>query len=215
MKLTLKEPGSAITHFVAAIAVIIAAIPLIVKAAGPGNWVSITSLIIFAASMGLLYLCSTIYHSLVINEKINRRLRKLDHMMIFVMIAGSYTPVCMIALERKTGIMLCTAVWIIAVVGILVKALWINCPKWFSSIIYIGMGWVCIFAMPQIYHALTSAQFGWLLAGGIIYTIGGIIYALKLPIFDANHKNFGSHEIFHLFVMGGSACHFVTMFLLI
>ena len=91
---------------------------------------------------------------------------------------------------------------------------WITCPKWFSSVIYIGMGWLCVLAFSQIFHALSKPAFGWLLAGGIIYTIGGIIYALKVPIFNAKHKNFGSHEIFHLFVMGGSACHFVTMFLL-
>ena len=76
------------------------------------------------------------------------------------------------------------------------------------------VGWLCVLAFSQIFHALSRPAFGWLLAGGIIYTIGGIIYALKVPLFDAKHKNFGSHEIFHLFVMGGSACHFVTMFLL-
>ena len=101
-----------------------------------------------------------------------------------------------------------------ALVGIIVKACWITCPKWFSSVIYIGMGWLCVLAFSQIFHALSRPAFGWLLAGGIIYTIGGIIYALKVPIFNAKHKNFGSHEIFHLFVMGGSACHFVTMFML-
>ena len=101
-----------------------------------------------------------------------------------------------------------------ALFGIIVKACWITCPKWFSSVIYIGMGWLCVLAFSQIFHALSKPAFGWLLAGGIIYTIGGIIYALKVPIFNAKHKNFGSHEIFHLFVMGGSACHFVTMFLL-
>lgn len=215
MKLALKEPGSAVTHFVAAIAVAIAAIPLITKAALYGNNICIISLSVFTISMAMVYMCSTLYHSLDINENINVLLRKLDHMMIFIMIAGSYTPVCLIALENKTGIILCAAVWLIAVIGILLKACWIGCPKFISSIIYIGMGWTCVFAMPQIYHSLTIAQFGWLLAGGIIYTIGGVIYALKVPAFDAAHKNFGSHEIFHLFVMAGSACHFVTMFLLI
>jgi len=215
MKLTLKEPGSAITHFIAAISVAAAAVPLIIKSALYGNTISIISLVIFTVTMAMVYICSTVYHSLDISEKINNILRKLDHMMIFIMIAGSYTPICLIALEHETGTALCIAVWVIAVVGVLIKGLWINCPKWFSSIIYIGMGWVCVFAMPQIFHSLTSAQFIWLLAGGIIYTAGGIIYALKLPLFNAAHKNFGSHEIFHLFVMGGSACHFVTMFLLL
>ena len=82
----------------------------------------------------------------------------------------------------------------------------------FSSVLYIGMGWVCVLAFTQILNSLSPAAFGWLLAGGIIYTVGGVIYALKVPIFDRKHKNFGSHEIFHLFVMAGSICHFILMY---
>lgn len=210
----LKDPGSAITHFIAVILVLIAAIPLLIKAAREPDHLHIIALSVFILSMILLYMASTIYHSLDISDKANRRLRKVDHMMIFVLIAGSYTPICLLALKGNTGMFLCILVWAVALVGILIKALWINCPKWFSSVIYIGMGWLCVLAFSQIFHALSRPAFGWLLAGGIIYTIGGIIYALKVPLFNARHKNFGSHEIFHLFVMGGSACHFVTMFLL-
>jgi len=93
-----------------------------------------------------------------------------------------------------------------------VKAFWIYCPKWFSSILYIAMGWVCVLALPQILGSLPTGAFAWLLAGGIVYTIGGVIYALKLPIFNSRHKSFGSHAIFHLFVMGGSFCHFIVMY---
>ena len=96
--------------------------------------------------------------------------------------------------------------------GILINALWISCPKWFSSCIYIAMGWICVTAFGQILSSLTPGAFGWLLAGGIIYTAGGVIYALKLPLFNSRHKNFGSHEIFHLFVMGGSFCHYMMMY---
>ena len=92
------------------------------------------------------------------------------------------------------------------------KAFWINCPKWFSSVLYIAMGWVCVLAFTQIINSLSPEAFGWLLAGGIIYTVGGVIYALKLPLFNARHRSFGSHEIFHLFVMGGSACHLFLMY---
>lgn len=133
-------------------------------------------------------------------------------MMISVLIAGTYTPICLLVLDRKTGIPLLLLVWGIAIAGILIKAFWINCPKWFSSLLYIGMGWTCVLAFTQILNSLPPAAFGWLLAGGIIYTIGGVIYALKLPLFNNRHKNFGSHEIFHLFVMGGSACHFIVMY---
>ena len=204
MKFKIKDPGSAITHFIAFL--------LAVLAAREPDTLHVIAMGIFILSMMLLYAASTVYHTLDINEKVNRRLRKMDHMMIFILIAGSYTPVCLIALNGKTGTMLCIAVWAIALIGIIVKACWITCPKWFSSVIYIGMGWLCVLAFSQIFEALSRPAFGWLLAGGIIYTIGGIIYGLKLPIFDAKHKNFGSHEIFHLFVMGGSFCHFVVMY---
>ena len=136
-------------------------------------------------------------------------------MMISVLIAGSYTPICLLVLKGTTGIILLSIVWGIAIFGILIKAFWINCPKWVSSVLYIGMGWLCVLAFVPIFHALPRAGFNWLLAGGIIYTIGGIIYGLKLPIFNARHKNFGSHEIFHVFIMLGSACHFIVMYFFI
>lgn len=212
MKLNLKEPGSAITHFIGLVMALLGVAPLLIKAAREPDILHILALGIFILSMILLYAASTIYHSLDISEKVNRRLRKLDHMMIFILIAGSYTPICLIALNNRTGIILCIAVWAVAILGIAVKACWITCPKWFSSVLYIGMGWMVVLAFSQIFSALSKPAFAWLLAGGIIYTIGGVIYALKLPIFDSRHKNFGSHEIFHLFVMGGSACHFVLMY---
>ena len=158
---------------------------------------------IFATSMVLLYAASTIYHSIChVSTKVLRNFQKLDHMMIFVLIAGSYTPVCMIILGGRIGYTLLALVWGIAVAGIIVKGLWITCPKWFSSIIYIAMGWTCLPVFARLWTDLPHAAFGWLLAGGIIYTIGGVIYALKLPVFNALHKYFGSHEIFHLFVIG-------------
>lgn len=212
MKQRIKDPGSAITHFIGCVMAMLAALPLLVKAAREPNRIYMIAMSIFILSMILLYAASTIYHTVDSTEKVNRRLRKLDHIMIFVLIAGSYTPVCLIVLQGRTGLLLCTAVWIIAVIGIVVKACWITCPKWFSSIIYIGMGWLCVFAFIPIMKSLSIAGFTWLLAGGIIYTIGAIIYALKLPIFNSHHKNFGSHEIFHLFVMGGSICHFIVMY---
>ena len=201
MKFKMKDPGSAITHLIGCIMAVLAAAPLLLKAAREPDKINIIAMGIFILSMILLYAASTIYHTVDSTEKVNRRLRKMDHMMIFILIAGSYTPVCLIVLQNMTGYVLCAAVWAVALIGIIVKACWITCPKWFSSVIYIGMGWLCVFAFIPIVRALSPAGFGWLLAGGIIYTIGGIIYALKLPIFNSRHKNFGSHEMFHLFVM--------------
>lgn len=212
MKFKLKDPGSAITHFIAMILSIFSAGPLLIRASVKHDSLHVFSLAIFIFSMILLYAASTTYHTLDISPKINKILKKFDHMMIFILIAGTYTPVCLIVLNNSMGYLLCGIVWAIALIGILIKALWIHCPKWFSSILYIGMGWVCVIAITQLLKALSPAAFGWLLAGGILYTIGGIIYALKLSVFNAKHKCFGSHEIFHLFVMAGSACHFVLMF---
>ena len=208
----IKEPGSAITHFIGMLMAIFAAVPLLIKAAHEPSRIYIISLTIYAASLILLYAASTSYHTFDISPKVNTILKKIDHMMISVLIAGSYTPVCLIVLKGRTGIILLTIVWAIAIAGILIKAFWVYCPKWVSSVLYIGMGWTCVLAFTQILNNMSPAAFGWLLAGGIIYTVGGVIYALKLPIFNSRHKNFGSHELFHLFVMGGSACHFVVMY---
>ena len=208
----IKDPGSAITHFIGMLMAIFAAVPLLIKAASEPGRIYIISLAIYAASLILLYAASTTYHTFDISEKVNTVLKKIDHMMISVLIAGSYTPVCLIVLRGRTGLILLTIVWSIAIAGILIKAFWVYCPKWVSSVLYIGMGWTCVLAFTQILNNMSPAAFGWLLAGGIIYTVGGVIYALKLPVFDNRHKNFGSHEIFHLFVMGGSACHFVVMY---
>ena len=211
-KFRIKDPWSAITHFIGMVMAAIASVPLLIKAAHQPDSVYIIAMSVYAASLILLYAASTTYHTFDISERVNKLLKKIDHMMISILIAGSYTPVCLIALKGRLGIILLSIVWGIAIAGILIKAFWIFCPKWVSSVLYIGMGWTCVLAFTQLLSNLAPAAFGWLLAGGIIYTIGGVIYALKLPLFNSRHQNFGSHEIFHLFVMAGSACHFIVMY---
>lgn len=213
MQITIREPGSAITHFIAMMMAVFAAVPLLIKAGIQSGQENLLAMAIFMGSMILLYGASATYHSVGLTGRSLRIFRKLDHMMIFVLIAGSYTPVCLIVLGGKLGYTLLALVWGIAAVGMLIKAFWITCPKWFSSIIYIAMGWVCVLVFGPLLNTLSTPAFLWLLAGGIIYTVGGVIYALKLPIFNSKHKFFGSHEVFHLFVMGGSICHFIFMYL--
>ena len=213
MQITIREPGSAITHFIAMMMAVFAAVPLLIKAGIQSGQENLLAMAIFMGSMILLYGASATYHSVDLTGRSLRIFRKLDHMMIFVLIAGSYTPVCLIVLCGKLGYTLLALVWGIAAVGMLIKAFWITCPKWFSSIIYIAMGWVCVLVFGPLLNTLSTPAFLWLLAGGIIYTVGGVIYALKLPIFNSKHKSFGSHEVFHLFVMGGSICHFIFMYL--
>jgi hemolysin III len=207
-----KDPGSAVTHFIGVLMALFSAIPLLMRAAKAPDFVHLISLSIFALSLILLYTASTVYHTFNLSDKINRRLKKFDHMMIFILIAGTYTPVCLIALNGRIGYSLLILIWSMAILGIGLKAFWVYCPKWVSSVIYIAMGWTCVLAFAPLLNALPAAAFHWLLAGGIIYTIGGVIYALKLPIFNKKHRYFGSHEIFHLFCLGGSACHFIFMY---
>ena len=212
MNITIREPGSALTHFIAMLLALCAAVPLLVRAAVHSGVKSLTAMTVFMISMVLLYAASTIYHSVNCSGRILRIFRKMDHMMIFVLIAGTYTPVCLLTLPKPSGLMLLAAVWGIALVGIFIKGFWITCPKWFSSVLYIAMGWSCLSVLGQLFSLLPLHAFLWLLAGGLIYTAGGIIYALRLLLFDARHPMFGLHEIFHLFVMAGSLCHFVFMF---
>ena len=212
MQITIREPGSAITHFIGMMLAVFAAMPLLAKAGMTGNSADVTAMMIFALSMVSLYGASTLYHSINVTGRVLKIFKKLDHMMIFVLIAGSYTPVCMIVLGGESGYKLLAAVWGIALAGILIKAFWVTCPKWFSSVIYIAMGWVCVFVFGELLATLPRAAFLWLLTGGLFYTVGGVIYALKCPIFNLKHKWFGSHEIFHVFVMLGSACYFIFMY---
>ena len=204
MNITIREPGSALTHFIAMLLALCAAVPLLVRAAVHSGVKSLTAMTVFMISMVLLYAASTIYHSVNCSGRILRIFRKMDHMMIFILIAGTYTPVCLLTLPKPSGLMLLAAVWGIALVGIFIKGFWITCPKWFSSVLYIAMGWSCLSVLGQLFSLLPLHAFLWLLAG--------IIYALRLPLFDARHPMFGLHEIFHLFVMAGSLCHFVFMF---
>jgi hemolysin III len=209
-----KDPGSALTHFIGFIIALFAAFPLLIQASIAGVGIAgMVSLSIFMLSMLMLYAASTLYHTINLSENGNLILKKIDHMMIFVLIAGTYTPVCVLMLNSKTGMVMLLTVWGIAVAGMILKAVWVTCPKWFSSVIYIAMGWICILALPQIISSISPIQFFWLFTGGIMYTMGGVIYALKLSVFNEIHKNFGSHEIFHLFVMAGSFCHYICIYL--
>ncbi len=210
----LKDPGSAITHFIAMLMATFAATPLLIKALSKGKDSAVCCLI-FIVSMILLYGASTIYHSFDKGERINKILKKFDHAMIFVLIAGSYTPICLLVIGGKVGIGLLSLVWGVGIVGIIFKLCWVTCPKWLSSVMYIAMGWLCVLAFSPIMNNMTQEALMWLLVGGVIYTVGGILYAIKTPrvkAFNERHKLFGTHEIFHLFVMAGSLCHFVLIY---
>ena len=207
-----KDPGSALTHFIGLIMAVAASFPLLIRTADMREKGAMLYMLVFMLSMILLYAASTVYHTFDLGEEKNRILQKIDHSAISVLIAGTYTPPCMLKFHQPTGRNLCILVWAIAITGILIKVFWITCPKWFSSVLYIGMGWACVTAFPALLTDLPRPAFYWFLAGGILYTVGGVIYALKLEAFNSRHKNFGTHEIFHLFVMGGSLCHYIAIY---
>ena len=204
-KFHVKDPGSALTHFIAMIGAAIAAVPLLHKAAEEADSRHLAALAVFIISMILLYAASTTYHTFNISEHVNKILRKIDHMMIFILIAGTYTPVCLIVLGNNAGYRLLALVWGIAIAGILVNALWINCPKWFSSLVYIAMGWIVVFAAKPMVQALGPASLGWLLAGGLAYTLGTVFYMRPQMRW--------SHAIWHGFVIAGSMCHYTAVML--
>lgn len=208
-----KDPASAATHFIGVVySIFLTPVLLIHASLKNANIITMVSLSIFMISMILLYSASTAYHTFTISPKTDIILKKIDHLMIFILIAGSYTPICLCVLPPASGIRLLTIVWTLAIIGMIIKLFWINCPKWFSSIIYIGMGWSCITSIPDLYHILPLPAFLWLLIGGLIYTTGGIIYAMKLTQLNQRFTSFGSHEIFHVLVMLGNLCHFYMVF---
>lgn len=210
----IKDPGSALTHFIGFICAVFMTPVLLIHASGnDASFESLTALSVFMLSSTLLYAASTAYHTFDLKtESGNRRLRKLDHCMIPILIAGSYTPFCVIALEEGLGTTLLRGIWTLAFFAVVFKLFWVGCPKWVSSAMYLLLGWFCVLALPGIFRSLCLPAFLLLLSGGLIYSAGAVIYSLKVPLFDSRHPLFGSHEIFHLFVMGGNICHFVVVY---
>lgn len=177
-----------------------------------GSITTTLSMFVFILSASLLYAASTLYHSVVMDLKKTLIFRKIDHTMISVLIAGTYTPVCLTALKGQTGYILLGAIWLLALAGIVLKLFFVSWPKWISSVLYVVMGWLCAFALKPLFEVLPLSAFLWLLFGGIAYTLGAVIYAFKLKAFNEKHIYFGSHEIFHIFIMLGTFCHYMLLY---
>lgn len=206
----IKDPVSALTHFVALLACIPVTVFLILKGVFANSPVHIVAFSIFGASLILLYTASTLYHSINISEKVSTILRRIDHIMIFVLIAGSYTPICLITLKGAWGYTLLSLVWSIAALGIVFKVFFINAPRKITTFIYVAMGWLVVIAFVPLVKSISVLGLILLATGGIVYSAGAVIYATKKP--KLNFKFFGFHEVFHVFVMVGSAFHIVLMF---
>ena len=204
------RPWSAITHGIGAVLALIGTVVLLQRSLSGGDFLSALPFLIYGVSMIGLYTASTLYHCVNTTVAGRLALRKYDHCSIYLLIAGSYTPVCLTALRHTGGVLLLSLVWIIAVAGIALTICKLSIPRWLTSAIYILMGWLAIFAVVPIFHALPLPDFLWLLAGGLMYTVGGVLYAVKWP--GRNNPRFGCHEIFHVFIVLGSICQFVLMY---
>lgn len=202
-----KEPFNAYSHLFGVALAIPGLLGLMFKAGDDPFRLAV--LTVYGGSLILLYMASSLFHGLDISEEWNERLRRFDHMAIFVLIAGSYTPICLITMEGAWGWSIFAVVWMVAVAGIAMKIFLPFMPPLATSLIYLGMGWFGAIAFVPLSHLVPFEGLQWLIAGGLLYTIGGIIYAIERP--DPYPEVFGHHEIFHIFILGGSVTHFIFM----
>ncbi len=210
MRSKLREPINGLTHLIGALFSIAGLVLLVYFAAIKGTVWHVVSFSIFGASLILLYTSSTLYHLLPLSERGVRVFRRIDHIMIFVLIAGTYTPVCLVSLRGGWGWSLFGVVWGIAVAGIVLKLFWLQAPRWLYILVYVFMGWLAIIALLPLIRAIPVGGLVWLAMGGIFYSVGALIYGIKRPNIIPGW--FGFHEIFHLFTMAGSFSHFWLMF---
>jgi hemolysin III len=199
------ERFNSISHLVGAVLALVGATVLITVAAMEGGAMRVVSFAVYGAAMVILFLMSTLYHSF--SGRAKRWFRMFDHHSIYLMIAGTYTPFALVGIRGSTGWWLFGLVWGLALLGILLDCFPRNRPRILPVTLYLVMGWLCLFSLEPMLEALSTAAFGWLLAGGIVYTAGVIFYIL-------DHWLPWCHEIWHLFVIGGSACHYCSVWML-
>ncbi len=203
----LREPVNSLTHWGATVLAIAGLIALLVV--GWGRPAKIISLVIYGLSLIFLFSASATYHMVRVKEKALEIFRKIDHAAIYFLIAGSYTPFCVNAFSGFWKWGLLSIIWSLALIGILVKIFYIRAPRWLNAGIYLVMGWLCLAAIGQMLAVLPVWVLSWLFAGGVIYTLGAIVYITK--IFNFIPGVFGFHEVWHIFVMLAAAAHFVAV----
>lgn len=201
-----EEIANVITHGLGIVGSVIGLILLIEHGNEYGDQWYMAGCIIFGFSLVLMYISSTMYH-LAHSERKKKRLRKLDHSAIYLLIAGTYTPFLLTGLRGSTGWIMFGIVWLFAVVGIIIKLATQIKSKWISAIIYLVMGWLAVFIAESMINNLPALSISYLALGGLFYTLGVVFYIWKnLPY---------HHAIWHLFVLGGSICHYLSVYYLI
>lgn len=208
----IREPVNAFTHLGGAVFAFIALLAMVVKVSMQMPSVtSILAVMLFGIGMMALYTASAVYHGIVADERLIAFLRRVDHAMIFVLIAGTYAPFCLITLQHEKGWLLFWVIHLAACIGVIFKMVWFNSPRWLSTLIYILMGWFVVIFLGPLSINLSTNGIVLLVLGGIFYTIGGIIYWTKPTWLEFKH--IGHHEIFHIFVLLGSLEHFLCVYL--
>jgi hemolysin III len=206
----IREPINTLTHGAGAVLALVGLILLLYEAIQRGSLSQFIAFSMFGLSMILLYTSSALYHALPVKENTLLLLQKLDHCMIYVLIAGTYTPICLLVLEGGWKWGLFITVWTLAVIGIIKKFLWMSAPRWLSTLFYLGMGWLAIITFPTLLEKLPLAFLIWIAIGGLAYTLGAVIYGLKKP--NPIPDWFGHHEIWHLFVLAGTFSHYWAIY---
>jgi len=207
----IREPVNGLTHLGGAIAAVFGMIALIVISRVQP--VKIVSVLVYSFSLIAMFCASAIYHMANVKPFFLQTLRKIDHSAIFLLIAGTYTPFCLLAFTGFWHWGLFALIWVIAVIGVLVSIFYIKSPRWLHTGIYVVMGWLCVMAAPQMPAVLPVASMVWLFLGGVIYTLGAVVYATK--ILDFVPGKFGFHEIWHIFVLLGALAHFLAVITLL
>ncbi|WP_339228715.1 hemolysin III family protein [Oceanobacillus sp. FSL K6-2867] len=206
-----REPINGFTHLFGAILSIAGLVALVMKAlTTTESALAITAVIIFGISMILLYAASATYHMVIAKDRIIAFLRRVDHSMIFVLIAGTYTPFCLISLNGVTGWVLFGVISGLAIAGVIFKLVWFHAPRWLSTALYVIMGWIVVFFSGSLAPIIGTNGMFYLIAGGLIYTIGAVIYWLKPAFLEFKHVGF--HEIFHIFILLGTLFHFICIY---
>ena len=198
----IREPVNGMSHFVGLLLAATGTMLLLSRAKGPAQLAAFS---IYGATLILLYSASTLYHSLPVSEQRLRALRTLDHIAIYFLIAGTFTPIALVTLNNRLGWILLAVVWLIAAGGIPFKLFYLDAPVWLSTGTYLGMGYLGVVALLPLAHVVSIKGILWLVAGGLAYTVGAVIYSRQRP---NPWRSFGHHEIWHVLVLIGSACHF-------
>lgn len=207
MRKYFREPINGLTHLAAALLALVGSVALLVV--GWGSPAKVASLSIYGISLVLMFLASATYHLVKARPQIILALRKLDHSAIYLLIAGTYTPICFNLLSGFWRWGMLSIIWGLALAGIGVKIFVIHAPRWLNAGIYIAMGWLCVIGVGEMLEVLPTGLLLWMLAGGLIFTLGAVIYATEKPDFFPGV--FGFHELWHIFVILGALAHYIAV----